>query len=105
MNARIRAALERERPQPCRWWYLSFSRDGKFLGSAIVLAPGMAHAVERCRQLGIDPGGEALGGALPENEAPPAEARDRLLSKADLKHFFGAIQRINSAGEPQGPPE
>lgn len=105
MDAKIEKVLERERSQPCRWWYLSFCSGEGFLGAAIVLAPGMVHAAQRCHQLGINPGGEVLGGTLPENDLPPPEARDRLLSKADIKHFFDAVQRVNSTGQAQGPPE
>jgi hypothetical protein len=101
MDAKLLAALDREKPEPCRWWYLSFA-DQKFRGAALVLAPGIIHAVLRCHQLGINPGGEVLGMIVPEDELPPCEARERLLTKAELKHFFGRIQRINSAGEPQG---
>lgn len=94
----ITNALRRERAEPCRWWYISFCED-RFLGAAIVQARGMAHAILRCHRLGINPGGEALGWPIPENQLPPpAEARDRLLSKTDLKRLYGEIERIDSLG-------
>lgn len=93
----IEAGLARERSQPPRWWYLSFS-GGRFLGAAVVLAPGMIHAVQRCHRLGINPGGQVLGMAI--TEPPPVAARDRLLSEEDVKQFFGAVQRVDSNGHP-----
>lgn len=95
-DEQFQAALARERSLPCRWWYLSFC-DGEFLGAAIVLASGMAHAVARCHQLGINPGGQVLG--LPLPEPPPRGARDRLLDKKGVERLFGPMQRIDSNGE------
>ena len=87
-HERKRQLLAAEKSQPADWWYLSFADEGGFLGACVLRAPGMATAIQRSHQLGINPGGQVAGFDLGP-ELPPAVAgigiTDRLLSKAELE--------------------
>jgi len=97
---RLKVALFEEWGQPLCWWYLSFA-DKEFRGVVVVEAHGIVSAVMRTHELGINPGGEALGMALPPGEEPAPEFRDKLLSKLELKRAFGELARVDSNGELQ----
>lgn len=81
--------LAGERGKACRWFWLSFADHGGFKGGCFVLAPGFVSAVERARDLGINPGGEVVGVAV--NSVPALEMQNKLLSKADLEATGGAV--------------
>lgn len=61
------------------WWWLSFAAPDRFLGLALVHAPGYMSAVTKASQLGINPGGEVAGFPLPSE--PPEEFQHVLLDK------------------------
>ena len=72
------------------WWWLSFvdpdRPDGeRFLGVAIVEGYGVGSASRRAHELQINPGGEVHAEPLTGDAIPPAEYRNRLLSKSDLE--------------------
>jgi hypothetical protein len=68
-------------------WWLSFATGG-FVGVAIVRAETADLAIKRATELGINPGGEVLVVALPDDAMADAEISqwgvDRLISKAEL---------------------
>lgn len=70
-------------------WWLSFASEEAPLGIAIVEAMSCEQAIGRAHDLGINPGGEVLGLAVPEEEAALAEVRrygmDRLVSPSELR--------------------
>jgi hypothetical protein len=67
-KARVAAIVKEESTQPARWFYVSFAGE-QFLGAPIILGQGPATALQRTRDLGINPGGEA---AMTEI-GPPAQ--------------------------------
>lgn len=83
----------------CHW--LSFAdsnlpEGSQFLGVAIVRGIEMLTAVSASHELGINPGGEVVGHAIPRDLDVPVEYRERLLTKDEAKaldaHF--AAQNI-----------
>lgn len=70
------------------WWWLSFACEdtGKNLGVAIVFGVGVEGATEEAWRLGINPGGQVLGGAINprffESHIEP-EWLNRLLSREE----------------------
>ena len=89
-KARRAQILTDESGKPLRWFYISFADDERFYGAVIVEAPGEAHALQLTHELGINPGGEAAIFAVPDGAPVPDGAKNRLLSKRDLEHVFGA---------------
>lgn len=89
--------LEEERSNPPCWWYISFCGE-HFLGAVIVFAPGIGTVCLRCSELGINPGGEALGMEIPDGGLPSVEWRERLLSKEEVERCIGPVQRVDSDG-------
>jgi len=84
-------ALLREGSNAESIWWLSFCDDlkptgSKFSGVAIVKAKGLAHAVAKTHELGINPGGEVMGAPLVDDSIPQ-ECFNRLLSKNDLVRY------------------
>src|ERR1044071_9288221 len=75
-------AAKEMRERPASWWWLSFANTERFLGVVVIQAHGPVHAIERARNLGINPGGEVHASQLPGFN-PPAAYIDRLLSKAE----------------------
>jgi hypothetical protein len=67
-------------------WWLSFADETGFKGVVILKALGMAHAIKRSHQLGINPGGEVMGYTGDFEDIPEA-LHNRLLNKADLAGF------------------
>ena len=81
-----RLAEEKGNDESC-WWMSycdgSLPKGSQFLGVTIIKAKGMAHAVQRAWDMGINPGGE-----IQAYETDPAAIApdhfNRLLSKDDL---------------------
>lgn len=67
-----------------QWYYLSFADETGWLGATVVQAYGFGTACEMAHRLHCNPGGEAWGGPIDNDMAPPPEDRNRLLSRADL---------------------
>ena len=67
-----------------RWWWLSFADDDGFRGLVILEAPGFIAAVEKSRELGINPGGQVRGLEIPPHGMHlfPEKYRNRLLPRA-----------------------
>jgi hypothetical protein len=86
---------ELERGNECQWFWLSFADEDGFKGGCFVLAPGFASAVERARDLGLNPGGEVVGTPI---KAPPLELQNRLLSESDLESHGGAVSLTELKG-------
>jgi hypothetical protein len=65
-----------------RWWWLAFADPGdeRFLGVCVVKRHSLVAAIQRAYQLGINPGGQVEGRALPEGEEPPEALRDKLVA-------------------------
>ncbi len=84
----VKKALEREVGSPPQCYWLSFAdpdlpKGSQFLGVVITNAVGVAHAMQKCWDLGCNPGGQVM--AYPTDAAKiPKECFDRLLSKQEL---------------------
>jgi len=76
------------------WHYISFADDTGFLGAVVVRGSDLVDAVKEAHRLKINPGGEALGGAIPDGGVLPEHARNRLLSKADVDAIWGDGVRL-----------
>ncbi len=84
---RFDEALEKEADQEPLYFWLSFVDPDKpkgqqFIGVIITRAKGMAHAIQKTHDLGINPGGEVL---CVETEETPTDYMDRLLTPSILK--------------------
>lgn len=95
-------ALEREQDNPEKLIWMSFcdpnlTEGNKFLGVIITKAKGLAHAVEKTHDLGINPGGEIMSFEI-EDEIDIAH-HDRLLSREDMKAAGFEVLSINEAEE------
>jgi hypothetical protein len=73
--------LAEEATQPEQLYYLSFADPGEFLGGCVVMARGIATAIDRTYELGINPGGSVRCCAISRNTLP----LNRLLSRAELE--------------------
>jgi hypothetical protein len=80
-HARIAELLLEEASEPEQWWYLSFVKDDKFAGAAIVRGRGITSAVQRSHRLRLNPGGEVM--AFPVGDKPKYPV-NKLLSKEEL---------------------
>lgn len=67
-----------------RYW-LSFATDDENLGVVITDALDIMSALAKCNLLRINPGGELIGFAIPENEPEYDLPRDRILTEAEIK--------------------
>ena len=72
------------------WWWLSFADPNlptgtQFLGVAIVQGQDIASAMVAATFLGINPGGEISGIAIPTEHVPGPEFRERLLSRVEAE--------------------
>ena len=86
-RANARGVVSQEQEDPLGWWWLSFvdpERD-KFLGVAVVEAHGVTTATLAAHLLGVNPGGQVMGIAIPAEHVPPVEFRNRLLTKAEAE--------------------
>lgn len=80
---------ERDSPEHCLW--MSFCdperpKGQQFLGVVILRTKGVAHAIAKTWQLGINPGGEVMSYTTDPGDIKP-EHFDRLLSHAELVEF------------------
>jgi hypothetical protein len=85
-------------------WWLSFAdpqrpHGSQFLGVAVVRAPGFVTATVIARQLGINPGGEVRGFALPD-DAPVTEADMNRLLSHDEARAIGERKRLSDNKPP-----
>jgi len=73
-----------------QWMYLSFADESlkRFNGAVVVKAYGILDAVSICHSLGISPGGQVVGGPLPDELLPGPDYRNRLLSKEDVSAIW-----------------
>lgn len=76
------------------WYYLSFATAERFLGAAVVKAEQMREALFESNRLNINPGGEVLGFGIPVGFVPPPEARERLLTKEEVRSFWPDAERL-----------
>jgi len=77
------------------WWYLSYASQTAFLGAVILEAYGFVDAVMQSTFLGLSPGGQVMGWALPpEAKLPAEEQRNRLLSRADIEVLWPGTKSI-----------
>jgi hypothetical protein len=80
--------------------YLSFADQSLFLGACVVESPDFIGAVLRTHELGINPGGQVLGFALPEDlraNDPGAydwlmQNLDRLISREEFEANGGGMR-------------
>ena len=77
-------------------WYLSFADDdsGGFLGAVIIKARSFLEAVDKTHMLGINPGGEVVGGELRDGLEIAPRCMNVLLTKERLEQEFGGLVRI-----------
>lgn len=75
-------------------WWLSFAESGRFLGVVVTRAPSLVWAIRRAHRLGVNPGGQVLGGQVPD-DLVPASVRDRLLCEAEAQEW-GASLKLRS---------
>lgn len=94
---RLERLIAKEKLEPLRTYYLSFSKpksEGGWQGGIFVHAHGLVTAIERVNKLGINPGGEVLGG--PHDPVKP-ELMDRLLSFQQMEESFGELQHLKTS--------
>lgn len=90
-NRGIAEVMAKDLAQRERWWWLSFVDPHKpegerFLGVIITMAGGISEATQKLWDMGINPGGEVKAYPYPDDEEPPPEQyRNKLLSKAQLE--------------------
>ncbi len=82
-QAKVALILAREASQPLTWWYLSFADTDGWRGGCVVRARGMASAIRRTHELGINPGGEVRAVELLPGEKGRIP-HDKLLTKEEL---------------------
>jgi len=72
------------------FYYLSWAKDGTWLGGAFAPGYGPITARLRCSAMGIRPeGGECLVVSIPTGQpVPPEEYRDRLLTKEEVLKLY-----------------
>lgn len=76
-------------------YYMSFLGKEGFRGALWTRAVGPMSAIQRCRELRIDPGGEVLIAEIPANsgslELPPADQYDKLHDLDALERMFPMV--------------
>lgn len=85
---RLNTLLAQEGKNPLSWWYLSYAGETEFLGGLIIQAHGPTEATYLSRHRGISPGGEVLILQVPDDQLPPDEYRNRLLTRQELNTFW-----------------
>jgi hypothetical protein len=82
---RIAEVVHGELSEPELWHYVSFA-DALFRGVVIIKAHGIADAVMKCHLLDINPGGEVMCIAIPDEIVAqiPKESRNRLLTREEV---------------------
>lgn len=73
-------------------WYFSFVKDG-FNGACIVAGNDFDDALRNTHLLGCNPGGEVKAMQV-DPDRVPEDAKNRLLSRDDLRRIFGAVIRM-----------
>lgn len=73
-------------------WWLSFCdsdrpKGQQFLGVAIVCAHAFTEAITAAHVLGINPGGEVQGHAIPPDKLVPSQWVERLLTRAECEEL------------------
>jgi hypothetical protein len=85
--------------------WLSFASEetGKFLGVVITCGNNMMEAITLTHMLNINPGGQVLGGAIPESlyEFIPFELVNRLLTKSEAKLLANKLDVESCDQHPQ----
>jgi hypothetical protein len=95
LKARADELLLEESQRPEMWWWLSFADDEGFLGGVLTRARGFLSAVQKARNLGINPGGEVQGIEIPEDVPESHKSyADQLLSKQDIEEKLGGAARM-----------
>lgn len=94
-KARRDKLLREEMAQPEAWWWLSFADENGFKGGIFTRARGIISAVTKTHTLGISPGGEVKAIQMPDScDIQFEQFSDRLLSKEDLEHDMGGVQKF-----------
>lgn len=83
-------------------WWLSFANEHEegspvgsgFLGVVILRARDMIEAVRIAHILQINPGGQAMGIAMPPDFNPPDKFRNRLLTRAEVEELQGTAKTM-----------
>lgn len=88
MNIFYMSFADPERPAGTQW-----------LGACVVEADTFIDAVAHARKVGCNPGGEVMGGEVPEERRPSPEFFDRLLTLDDVKAMWAGHKIINLKGE------
>lgn len=76
------------------WYFLSFAKEkeqGGFLGGCVVQGADVKAAIENATLRGLNPGGEIAIFRCPKRGPEPIPT-NRLLSRADLEHYGGAVR-------------
>jgi hypothetical protein len=89
---RLQEMLLEESKQPMQWWGISFAGDEGFRGFVVMDAQGPIEASLKCKELGMDPGGQMLTIPLGNDFSmlPPREWRRVLMSREDVDRVFAA---------------
>lgn len=87
------------------WWYIAFETDRDvaktggpivFTGAAILEAPTMFEAIREAYKRQIAPQDSETRNQpvqIPEDELPPLEYRNRLLTKADVQQIWPEVDQ------------
>jgi hypothetical protein len=78
-----------------KWYYLSFSTD-HYLGSCVVQAKSEIGALRESARRGCNPGGEVMIIEIPDDQPPPVEARNCLLTVQDVIWYFGPVEGVRT---------
>jgi hypothetical protein len=105
IHERARLLMEQEKQEHPKkqWWYLSYAGPDGWKGGAIVEAHGFIGACDYAREHFIKPWPdvETRGMPIPPREIPPEEFRNRLLTRAQLESFWGAMKTFREYEEEQ----
>lgn len=96
-DAKTAELVAEETDQPLQWFWLSFADKEGFKGVIVIQAQGIMTALFKCSAMNINPGGQVQSISIPTGQYIPNEAKNRLLSLAEIKQYFGEI--VNSRGE------
>ncbi len=99
-SAQLMEEEERNHPEKT-WWYLSYAGPGSWRGGAIIEAHGFIGACDYARTHYIQPWPdvETQGIPIPPHEVPPEEYRNRLLTRAEIESFWGAMKTFREYEE------
>ena len=86
------------------WWWLSYASEDGFRGICIVEGEDLIGAARRARELGISPGGQVLGAAIPESEVVtiPESHRNRLLTRDEAIALDSTAKSLAEHAEEEG---